>query len=267
MKKSTVGTCISLCILLAGVSALLVCWHSSVRNDVSDSVSTADAEPPAAGTHPTSSQATSPQTSSTPPTVTTQPPSASMSGALFIGDSRTVGLMEYAGLEEADFFCTVGMSVYNIQKKSVSVPGIGKITLTELLSRRQYRHIYVMLGINEVGYKISNTVAQYRKLLSLIQSSQPEARLFIQANLHVSKSRSDKDAVVNNQAIDALNKELSRLADGTTVFYLDVNPEFDDAQGGLAADKTEDGTHLYAKYYRTWGAWIAQQTAVQIGEE
>ena len=36
-----------------------------------------------------------------------------MNDALFIGDSRTVGLMEYSGISEADFFCSVGMSVFD----------------------------------------------------------------------------------------------------------------------------------------------------------
>ncbi|MDD6478252.1 MAG: hypothetical protein PUF48_00330, partial [Oscillospiraceae bacterium] len=72
---------------------------------------------------------------STTEDITTQPKSdISMDDALFIGDSRTVGLMEYAGIDGADYFCTVGMSVYNIHKKPVSVPNVGKVTLTELLN-------------------------------------------------------------------------------------------------------------------------------------
>ncbi|MEZ3421067.1 MAG: hypothetical protein K1V95_04005 [Eubacterium sp.] len=60
-----------------------------------------------------------------------------MKNALFIGDSRTVGLMEYSGLS-SDFFANVGMSVYNIYEKKVSVPGTGKISLNDLLSRKKY---------------------------------------------------------------------------------------------------------------------------------
>ena len=190
----------------------------------------------------------------------------SMDNALFIGDSRTVGLMEYAEIENADFFCTVGMSVYNIHKKPVSVPNVGKVTLTELLKNKKYDKIYVMLGINEVGYKFSDTVDTYSGLLDLIQNSQPDSTIFIQANLHVTQSRSDSDRVVNNPAIDGLNFELSKLADGKNKFYLDANILFDDANGSLSADKTGDNAHLYAKYYVEWGKWIIKQTASLIGE-
>lgn len=187
--------------------------------------------------------------------------------ALFIGDSRTVGLMEYAGIKNADFFCTVGMSVYNIHKKPVSVPNVGKVTLTELVKGKKYDNIYIMLGINEVGYKFSSTAAKYKELIELIEKNQPDSNIFIQANLHVSKTKSDRDKVVNNKAINGLNSQLSKLADGKTKFYLDANPEFDDENGGLSADKSGDGVHLYAKYYKEWGEWIIRQSASLSKEE
>ncbi len=190
----------------------------------------------------------------------------SIKDSLFIGDSRTVGLMEYAGLSDADFFCNVGMSVYNINKKPVSVPNIGKVTFTELISEKKYGKIYIMLGVNEIGYETKTTLSKYSELISLIMKNQPDATVFIEANLHVSKTRSDRDKTVNNAAIDRLNAELKKLADGKTVFYLDANTVFDDGTGNLPSDKTEDGTHLYAKYYAEWGRWIIDQTASLVGE-
>lgn len=189
-----------------------------------------------------------------------------MEDALFIGDSRTVGLMEYAGITGADFFCNVGMSVYNINKKPVSVPNVGKVSFTELISNKKYGKIYIMLGVNEVGYETKTTLSKYSELISLIRQSQPNAAVFIEANLHVAKSRSESDKTVNNAAIDNLNAELKKLADGKNVFYLDANTVFDDGAGNLAADKTADGTHLYAKYYAEWGRWIMEQTASLVGE-
>lgn len=190
----------------------------------------------------------------------------SMDDALFIGDSRTVGLMEYAGIDGADYFCTVGMSVYNIHEGPVSVPHVGKVTLMQLLSSKSYGKIYIMLGINEVGYRFSSTVEKYSGLIDFIKGKQPDAVIFIQANLHVTKRRSDWDKVVNNTAINELNGELEKLADGKSKFYLDANILFDDKEGGLSPDKTGDSTHLYAKYYSEWSEWIIRQTASQIGE-
>lgn len=281
MKKSNLVTLLSLCILVVAVILVMFFWKTpssssgtktesssstqintiTASENTSENVSSTPAED-------SSEASTSKTETSASENITTQPNSdISMDDALFIGDSRTVGLMEYAGIDGADYFCTVGMSVYNIHKKPVSVPNVGKVTLTELLNGKKYGKIYIMLGVNEVGYKFSSTTEKYSELIEFIKAKQPNAVIFIQANLHVSKSRSDSDKVVNNTAINGLNARLSKLADGKRIFYLDANILFDDETGGLAADKSEDSTHLYAKYYKEWGEWIVRQTASLIGEE
>ena len=186
--------------------------------------------------------------------------------SLFIGDSRTVGLSEYAEMQNTDFFANVGMTVYNIRKKTVSVPGIGKVTLDELLDGKKYGRIYLMLGINEIGYNTEKTVRKYRELTDFIQKKQPGTTIFIQANLHVDKDRSSKDSVINNPAINALNSAISEIADGISIFYVDANIIFDDESGNLSADKTGDGTHPYAKYYSEWGRWLEDQTRTLTGK-
>lgn len=276
MKKSNLVTLLSLSILIVAVILFMFFWKApsagsgtkiesssatqsniiTASKNTSEDISSTETED--------SSEASTSKTDN----ITSKPNTNTYMGdALFIGDSRTVGLMEYSGIDGADYFCTVGMSVYNIHKKPVSVPNVGKVTLTELLNGKKYGKIYIMLGVNEVGYKFSSTAEKYSELIELIKDKQPNAVIFIQANLHVSKSRSDSDKVVNNIAINGLNTELSKLADGKRIFYLDANILFDDEAGGLSADKSEDSTHLYAKYYKEWGEWIVRQTASLIGEE
>lgn len=191
---------------------------------------------------------------------------ASMSKSLFIGDSRTVGIMEYAGLTEANFFCNVGMNVFDIKKYCISVPTVGKVTLDELLSNKKYDRVYVMLGINELGNSLQSIVNKYNELIEFIKVKQPDAVLFVQANLHVSKKRSDSDVYINNKAINRLNLELSKLADNKNIYYIDANDLFDDKNGNLLADKTSDNVHLYAKYYVEWGKWICQETSKKLKE-
>ena len=280
MKKSNLVTLLSLCFIIVAVILFMFLWktpsassgtetesNSTTQSNIITTPKDTPEDTSSTETEGSSEASTSTIETSTTEDITTQPQSdISMDDALFIGDSRTVGLMEYADIDGADYFCTVGMSVYNIHKKPVSVPNVGKVTLTELLNGKKYGKIYIMLGINEVGYKFSSTVEKYSELIEFIKDKQPDAVIFIQANLHVSKSRSDSDKVVNNTAINGLNAELAKLADGKSIFYLDANILFDDEAGGLSADKSGDSTHLYAKYYREWGEWIIRQTASLIGE-
>ena len=242
--------------------------NESSSSQISDQSSKAESSN--VSSNPASSQSSSSNNSKSEPAKTSSSTSGSQSGAsismndaLFIGDSRTIGLSEYSGLK-SDFFASVGMSVYNIHKKPIAMPNVGKISLTDLLKNKKYGKIYVMLGINEIGYKLENTVQKYKELVELIRENQPNAYIFVQANLHVTAERSKTDKNVNNPNINNLNKEIAKLADGKKIIYLDANTVFDDASGNLAADKTSDRVHLYAKYYVEWAKWIETQTANMI---
>lgn len=233
-------------------------YNNETRND------NLSAEPPSSST-PSESSDNGTETETKKPEAPDIPP-ASMADALFIGDSRTVGMMEYAGLTEANYFCSIGMNVFNIKKNRVSVPSVGKVTLEELLSNKKYGKIYIMLGINELGYDFQSIINKYGDLLDFVNGKQPNAAIFIQANLHVSKKRSDSDKYINNKNIDRLNSELSKSANGKSTFYIDANPLFDDKDGNLSLDKTSDNAHLYARYYTEWGEWICKETAKVLKE-
>lgn len=266
MKKSNIITFVLLLVVTAGVLIYAVCsGHdnpATVPTDEPTEIPTQEVKPTdtlkptkPVETKPAETKAPKPSKDLTP---------VSMNDTLFVGDSRTVGIREYSGLKGADFFCSVGMNVFDVTGESLSVDGVGNVTLSQLLSKKQYSKVYIMLGINEVGYPHSSVVDKYSKVLDLIKEKQPNASIIIEANLHVSKSRSDSDKVVNNASINDLNTKLSALADGSKVFYIDANTIFDDASGSLSSDMTSDGTHLYAKYYPTWVEWISTETAKYI---
>lgn len=266
MKKSNIITFVLLLVVTAGVLIYAVCsGHdnpATVPTDEPTEIPTQEVKPTdtlkptkPVETKPAETKAPKPSKDLTP---------VSLNDTLFVGDSRTVGIREYSGLKGADFFCSVGMNVFDVTGESLSVDGVGNVTLSQLLSKKQYSKVYIMLGINEVGYPHSSVVDKYSKVLDLIKEKQPNASIIIEANLHVSKSRSDSDKVVNNASINDLNTKLSALADGRKVFYIDANTIFDDASGSLSSDMTSDGTHLYAKYYPTWVEWISTETAKYI---
>ena len=176
--------------------------------------------------------------------------------ALFIGDSRTVGMADYAPIDGATYFASVGLSTYNIDAKASEVPGTKGQMFSQVLAAGQYGKVYIMLGINELGNNFDSTMQHYRDLIARVQQAQPNAIVILQANLHVAYSRSSTDAVVNNTVINRFNDAVAAMADGRKIYYLDANPVFDDANGCLAAELTSDGTHPYAKHYLTWADWL-----------
>ncbi len=208
---------------------------------------------------PTTTQA--PAESKPAPTEAKEPVDpVSFDDTLFIGDSRTVGLMDFGKLK-GDFFCNVGMSVYNINSKVASVPNVGKLTLNELLDNKDYGKIYIMLGINEIGYDIDKTVGKYESLVKQVREKEPNATIFIMANIHVSQKKSDEHKYLKNDSLNRLNKLISQLATGDNMYFLNPNTVYDDANGALDAKYTPDGVHFHPQYYVEFGNWLATESA------
>lgn len=204
----------------------------------------------------TSSSSSKPTTSST----STKNNKDYFSDALFIGDSRTVGIAEYGTIKNATYFANTGMSVYNIWSQNINISSIGKVSLEELLDKKNFGKVYIMLGINEIGYNMSQTAKKYQELVKYVNTKQPKAIIYLQANLHVTKEKSDSDKSINNTRINKLNSAISKMANNKNIFYLDVNSIFDDSSGNLRADYTSDKVHIYGKYYKQWTEWIRKNT-------
>lgn len=230
---------------------------SSAENPAGGPTPPAPPQPTEAPSSPAASDSPS-APPETQPIQLTAAPEGYFEDALFIGDSRTVGLQEYGSLPGASFFATSGMSVYSIFYEEVA-----NTSFSSLMQGHRFGKIYVMLGINELGYDLECTVSEYKDLIEWIRLCQPEAMIYIEANLHVSAERSQSDRIYNNANLDAFNDRISDLADGKQIFYLDVNPLFDDGAGNLADAYTVDNTHVLGKYYRTWSDWIAENAAVK----
>ena len=176
--------------------------------------------------------------------------------AVFIGDSRTVGMYEYGGLEETStFYASTGLTVYKMFDSAiVSVPGQKKkITVEEALSEKQFAKIYLMIGINEMGTgTVESFMKAYGEAVQHLQELQPDAVIYLQAIMKVTTERSEQGDYITNEGIGARNAEIAELADDQKIFFLDVNPLICDETGGMVASYTYDGVHLKAQYIPIW---------------
>lgn len=181
--------------------------------------------------------------------------------AAFLGDSRTLGISDYAGFDEADFYCDSGMMIFKLlEPEGVTYQKTGgKVDLSQVLQQKQYGKIYIMLGMNELGY--GNTemyLDQYRKVVEQIREWQPDAVIYIMANLHVSREKNNLASEFNNININDKNAAAASLANGTDIFYLDANPVFTDSEGFLDSELTFDGVHMYAQHYDKWREFLME---------
>ena len=185
-----------------------------------------------------------------------------LNDALFIGDSRTLGLMEYGGVSQASYFADSGMSVFNLEKTTVPVAGYGKTDIRSLLKQKKFGKIYFMMGINEAGYPWKTLEKKYKETVAMIRDMQPDAKIFLCANLMMTEEKSDQSKAINNKVICKINAMIEKLASKNEMYYIDVNEIFTDKKGNLCETYSNDGVHVLGKYYRDWMDWICTKGVV-----
>ncbi len=175
--------------------------------------------------------------------------------ALFIGDSRTVGLSEYCEPLDtrATFYAQVSLTIYKVMDKPIVKSGNDKISLEQALTENHFNKIYIMLGLNEIGTGTAESFAEeYANVVNRIRELQPDAIIFIQGIMHVTEHKSSNDKYFTNDNINRRNEELAKLADNKTVFYMDMNEAVDDENGNLIKELSFDDVHLKASSYERW---------------
>ncbi|WP_052446900.1 GDSL-type esterase/lipase family protein [Candidatus Soleaferrea massiliensis] len=180
---------------------------------------------------------------------------------LFIGNSRTEGLKLYSGLTNATFYSSTGLTVAGALEKPVVETDAGCITIPEALKQRAFGEVYLMMGINELGWYYSDVFLEdYAELIDDIKAAQPDAVIYLQSILPVSREKSDSDEVINMKKIGEYNELIKQLARDKGVVYLNVGECMSDDDGYLIDDATTDGIHLNKEYCLKWVDYLKTHT-------
>lgn len=231
---------------------------SSLASDTQASSAPATDPPPT--TASTTAATTGTAESADPPgSVPPEAGDAYFNDAVFIGDSRTEGLMIYGKMPEGTtFYAVKGLNVNTAATAQIQ-DGEEQVTILEGLKRHAFKKVYVMLGVNELGWVSSQTFRdQYEKVIDRIQTDHPDATVVIQSILPVSQAQDDKKTYVNNARIREYNALLEDLAQEKGCVYLDVASAVSDETGCLRADLTFEGIHLNPAGCRAWLQYLKE---------
>jgi hypothetical protein len=185
--------------------------------------------------------------------------------AVFLGDSRTEGLQLYSGLHSGDFYWHRGMSVFQIndpEKRYFEVNGL-EMTMLEALSQTSYGKVYIMIGINELGYSAESYGQGLREMIDQVKVIQPDAVIYLQTLPPVNETLATKNnlaSYINNANVNAFNEVIVQVAWEKQVALLDVAAAFRTDEGDLAADMASDGVHFYRDGYKLWYEYLKTHT-------
>lgn len=184
--------------------------------------------------------------------------------AVFLGDSRTDGLRLYSGIKGASFICHAGLSVFTVGSNAcIKSDGGGKITAMDALAGQQYAKVYLMLGINELGYSTASFQKAYTQVVEEIKELQPGAAIYLQTLIPVNEPIAYKNGTnraINNEKLKQFNEVIAAVAEVENVCLVDVDTPFWSADGCLAAENTGDGVHLTRAGYQAWYAYLRTHT-------
>ncbi len=195
------------------------------------------------------------------------------SDAIFIGDSRTDGLYDYGGLKgKATFLAKESISVYTMYDRKLDFHTPGEqdqsLTVLEALMTKQYRKVYLSVGVNELGIPDTAEFYQrYREAVAVIRQLQPDAIIYIEGIMHVTESKAKSDDAFNNVNIVQRNTAIATLANGHDIFYIDMNSAVCDENGNLRTELTADGVHLKGSAYSLWHDFLLHNAVVRNTED
>lgn len=180
--------------------------------------------------------------------------------AVFLGDSRTEGLQMYSGLTHGDFFWKRGMTVFRVdsEKWTFAVDG-EELTMIEALGKKRYDSVYIMIGVNELGYPVSSYEQNLGIFIDKVIAAQPDAVIYLQLLPPVNDQAardSNLGSYINNGNVNAFNGAIIRVAAEKRVVLLDTAEVFRGADGQLPADMTLDGCHFKPGKYSLWADYL-----------
>lgn len=191
--------------------------------------------------------------------------------AVFLGDSRSDGLRLYSGIRGADFLAYKSLMVFQVtgtggvDAKAIPMNGTGeKKTVLEWLEEKDYAKIYVMFGINELGYRDHQAFEDaFALLIDEVRACQPQAVLYIQSLIPVEPEKAQKvnpAPWLSNENVAEYNAILRQVCEEKQAVYVDVQSVMADENGTLPAEGTTDGIHFTRTWYQKWYAYLKNHT-------
>ena len=180
--------------------------------------------------------------------------------AAFIGNSLTEGLFMYTDIDDqADGFYTIGLNVSSAQSDAFVDD---TYTLDQALTQKEYRKVYVMMGLNEVGWPdVDGCISEYTSLLRQVERDCPEARIYVQSILPVSAARSSEGDSINNSNIRRFNEKIQEMAENNNWTYLNVWKAIANEDGELPSDAASDGVHFGPEYMEIWLRYLREHVS------
>lgn len=183
------------------------------------------------------------------------------SDAVFMGDSRTEGFALFSGLDTMTTYATRGLNVSTVFTDATIDLNGTMVTAIDALRNTSFSKFYIMFGLNEASWPYSEVfIDEYGDIIDEARAINPNAIIYIQSILPVTKSCSDSSESFNKTKIDSLNEMLQQLASEKQVYYIDCEKALADSEGYLPEEASTDGIHFGVPECEAWLEYLKTHT-------
>lgn len=180
--------------------------------------------------------------------------------AAFIGDSRMKGIMNFAKFEYAADFSHVGLTVADVFTKPYIETESGSVTVSEALQGGTYGKIYMMTGLNELGwYDTDKFIEYYGDLVDHAKQTHPEAQIYVIGIMPVGAKATAEQAHLTNDRVQMFNGLILGMCEAKQVYFVD-GFEAVASDGSLPDDASPDGVHMEPGYCKMLTDYLLSHT-------
>ena len=181
--------------------------------------------------------------------------------AVFLGDSRTEGLQLFSGLSHGTFYWARGMNVFRADDPEFKVIPIGGETysVVDALKQRSFDLVYIMIGVNELGYPVESYETGLNNLIDHVLATQPDAVVYLQIMPPLNDAICRANGLasyINNENLQKFNEVVQRVAAEKKVALLNTAEVYTGADGQLPAELAGDGCHFTTDGYARWADYM-----------
>ena len=186
-----------------------------------------------------------------------------LADALFIGDSRTVGLFNNCDRPKATFYCSIGLNIQTVfETQAIKLDNGTMGTVIDALAQgHQFGRVYINFGTNEMGWPYYDSfINYYSQLVQTIRVYSPNAKIYCESILPVTASRELQGDAINNENVKTLNEYIRQCAAANGCIYLQCDTAVAGEDGKLPEEASTDGIHLNIDYCKYWLNYIIDET-------
>ncbi len=199
--------------------------------------------------------------------------------AVFIGDSITYTFKKYVEKQRtedrlfmgtATFLAVMDFGLHHAlttidAEDAVHPTYLGKKWLIEdFIAYYNYNHIYIMLGINDIGrYGIDSSIDNYAELIRRIRTQSPSAIIHILSVTPMTKN--GQKSKLNSPNINTFNESMQAWAKDNQCYFLDIASVLKDSEGYLHQELSKDDyVHLTPEAFPLWIDYLRTRTVYDL---